>query len=679
MYHSKSERKILFYITINALIICFILSCSFAQNQDNKNKSDAYILSPIFGDNMVLQREIKVPVWGIAKPGKKVTILIRGSKKEAVADKEGNWITKIGPFSAGGPFTLTVKGEDTKTLKNILFGDVWICSGQSNMEMSVNTPWGSVLNFEEEIRNADYPEIRFFDVSHSVSSAGDNNIKTSNLKVSKSWRECSPDTVSEFSATAYFFGREIHKKKGVPIGLIRSCWSGTRIESWMSYGSLKSLSCTEKRLDSIKKLCKNLPQMKNLYPELMEKWNKSLIEKDPGLHGANRWYGPDIDTSGWKTANLPSLLEDNIIQNFDGSVWFRRKFNIPEASSVENASVSLGTVDDCDTTWVNGFRVGAMDTWFREREYKIKPDIIKSGKNTICVRVIDTGYKGGFSGEPEDMKIEYETKGKSRSISIAGKWHYKKGFDMKEIPPKPIHPDLAHHIPTVLFNGMISPLIPFGIRGVIWYQGESNTENADEYRELFPAMIKDWRKKWGQGDFPFLFVQLANYGKRQVEPVDDGWAELRDAQLKTLFLPNTGMAVAIDIGEAADIHPKNKQDVGKRLALAARKMAYGDDITYSGPVFKSLNVQNGKIHLEFDHTGGGLYVKGDKPAGFAIAGEDEKFVWAEVQVNTKEIIVWSNKVKNPAIIRYGWAMNPQCNIYNREGLPASPFRVKVTK
>ena len=482
-------------------------------------------LPAIIGDNMVLQRGMETPIWGMAEPGEWVSVVMGDQQAATAADTEGKWMVKLHPLDAGGPFEITITATNETasneiTLHNILVGEVWACSGQSNMQWPVSRS----VNAEQEIAESDYPMIRLFSVKRVVADEPLEDTEGS-------WVECGPETVGWFSAVGYFFGRALHRELGVPIGLIHTSWGGTPAESWTSKETLESDPV-------LRPVLTRWEQIMSVYPQAMEEYNEKL------------------------------------------ALW--------------------------------------------EQESK----------------------KAKEEGQPVPRK-----------------------------PRAPTGPTSPHK-PTSLYNGMIAPVIPYGIKGAIWYQGESNAGRAYLYRKMFPMMIVDWRRSWGQGDFPFLFVQLANFTKVKPTPVESSWAELREAQLMTLMLPNTAMAVAIDVGETNNIHPQNKQDVGLRLALGGLAIAYDFDIVYSGPIYKSMNIRGNKIRLNFKHVGDGLVAKGGEPLkGFAIAGSDLKFVWAEAKiVGDDKVVVWSDQVPNPIAVRYAWENNPICNLYNEEGLPASPFR-----
>ena len=623
-------------------------------------------LPSLFSDNMVLQRDMPVPIWGTASPGGKVIVQMNGRTKKAVVQKDGRWKATLGKMAAGGPYELQVIGRDTTIFKNVMIGEVWLCSGQSNMEMPL-AGWGKVNNYEQEIAAADYPNIRLLQIEHTLATKPTSDVR------SAGWKTCSPASVAGFSATAYFFGRHLVKNLNIPIGLIHSSWGGTVVEAWTSAATLKQ---HPDFAEIVQKIQNNEFDEQGFMAPYMEKavqWAQEAEKQIAALGGYDHgWQNADFNDSAWPTMELPRLWETAGL-DVDGVVWFRKTVDLPAAWDGGDVTLSLGPINDCDITWFNGVKVGGTGHPLVPRFYKIPGSLVKAGPNVIVVQVLDIGNKGGLYGQPEQLSL---TTASHDSISLAGTWRYKPDplpIDLTKLPTLPDIPNTANR-PTVLFNGMISPLIPYGIRGAIWYQGESNAGRAYQYRDLFKMLIRDWRSHWGV-DFPFLFVQLANFMQPKPLPGDDAWAELREAQLMALSLPNTGMAVAIDIGDAKDIHPKNKQEVGRRLALNALGLVYGKDVVYSGPIYKSMSVEGNKIRLTFDHVDGGLTTpNNEKLTGFAVAGGDSIFTWADAEIDGETVVVSSPYVANPVAVRYAWAANPICNLYNKAGLPASPFR-----
>jgi len=626
-------------------------------------------LPAIIGDNMVLQRGEKVLIWGWADPGEQIiahTSWYRAERR-VVAGQDGKWRLKVNVPKAGGPYEMTLTGKNVLTLRNIVPGEVWVCSGQSNMEWPVQ----AAADGEREVAAADFPNIRLFTVQKKTADAPQEDCVGQ-------WSPCSPQTVAGFSAVGYFFGRHLQKELNVPIGLINTSWGGTVAEAWTSSKTLERMPEFKALMDQIAQARANPESSMKKYQEDTAQWQRKI--ESAGAQGTG-CIVLDFDDSPWQEMELPVLWEQAGLASFDGLVWFRKTIEVPDSWVGKELSLELGPIDDMDTTWVNGVKVGAhgeAGQWQAARQYKVAADVIKAGRNVIAVQVLDTGGGGGIYGRPEQMRLKPAGAGEDTAISLAGKWRYKVAADLASMPPQPKAPMWVNNpnAPTVLYNGMIAPLIPFGIRGAIWYQGESNADRAHQYRDLFPAMITDWRRNWDSGSFPFLFVQLANYMATRPDPGDSAWAELREAQLRTLSLRNTGMATIIDIGEANDIHPKNKQDVGKRLAQWALARTYGKrNVVCSGPLYRAMRIEGNKVTLRFDYTNGGLVARDGGPlAGFAIAGFDRKFVWADARIQGETVVVSSDQVSQPAAVRYAWADNPVCNLYNGAGLPASPFR-----
>lgn len=624
-------------------------------------------LPAVFSDNMVLQQKTSAAIWGKTEPGKTVDIGTTWSTKKytGIADQNGNWKMMVATPSYGGPYKITISDGDDLTLNNVLIGEVWLCSGQSNMEMPL-AGWGKIKDYEKEINDAKYPNIRLLQVEHVTA-----NQPKSDAKVTAGgWQECNPQNIPGFSSAAYFFARELYRKKGIPVGLIHSSWGGTIAEAWTSSSTLKTMPYFAAAVNKIEHTDQDKIMIN--YARDKEIWDKSVLNKDAGLDlGKPLWTASAYDDASWKTMTLPALWEEAALPGFDGIVWFRKKVSIPASWAGKDIKVNLGTIDDDDVTFFDGIKIGETKGYGETRSYTIPANQVKAGDFVLTVRVSDLTGGGGVYGEKKVLSIRSAT---GESISLDGEWKYKAGLNFKDMPPAPSSSQEPNR-PTVLYNAMIHPFIQFAIKGVIWYQGESNADRAHQYRTLFPAMITDWRKKWNIGDFPFYFVQLANYMKTAELPGVSNWAELRDAQLKTLALPNTGMAVTIDIGDGKDIHPKNKQEVGRRLALIALARTYGEKIPYSGPLVVSQQIDGNSVILNFKYTDGGLKTKdGAALTGFAIAGADQKFFWAQGTIKGDKVVLSSADVPDPVAVRYGWADNPPCNLYNGAGLPATPFR-----
>jgi sialate O-acetylesterase len=619
-------------------------------------------LPKVFGDSMVLQRGIKIPVWGNSTPGAVVVAKLGNVQATAKADQQGKWLIKFPVFKAGGPYVLEItesgKPDSKIKLKGILIGDVWLASGQSNMEWQVQ----QAKDASKEIANANFPKIRFLVVEHSK------QVKPQSDIFAGKWKVCDAANVKDFSAVAYYFARKIHHDQNVPVGVIQSTWGGTPIEAWTSRDMLLTSPITKARTLSNDTLA---PDREDFVQDSLNGIRFWEIVYNPQNNADKIVPAAAYDDAGWKTIEMPNVIKDSGVAYSEGMVWLRKKITLPESFDQKNVTINLGHPEMNYSLYFNGQEI-CKNVWYANptHSYTIPASVVQRGENTIAVRIAMLWGGGGLNPADEI----YITDGSSK-ISLGGKWLYKK--DLETALPKMLN---YHYNPAVLFNNMINPVIPYGIRGFLWYQGESNAAAAYDYRQLFPMLIADWRKRWQQGNCPFLFVQLANYMKAKPHPSESEWAELREAQTLTLSQPNTGMACTIDIGEANDIHPKNKQEVGRRLALVANKMVYKQECIASGPTYKTSLKERNRIRIIFTNTGKGLSIKdGKELKGFAIAGHDRKFYWAKAIIQGNDVVVYSDKVAEPVAVRYAWADNPECNLVNSEGLPAIPFRTDEWK
>lgn len=617
--------------------------------------ADAGVRLPgIFGDHMVIQRDEPVRIWGWAVRHEKIEVRFDGRSCRTRADNKGAWEVTLPPVEAGGPYTLTVCGRrDTLRYGDILVGEVWLCSGQSNMEWSVALAGNAAV----EIAAADHPQIRSFHVPKRLSWRQADDL-------SGAWEVCSPATAGHFSAVAYYYARELQQALGVPVGIVDASWGGSAIEGWIAADTYLALpNSVRKPFDQA--LIASVGAYSERHPEGLDGYSEQML-RDPGMAG--RWYDPGLDDSAWEAVQVPEGSTATF-GAVDGLVWFRYSFSLPAPAAGKPAVLHLGRIDDNDITWVNGVEVGRRDGHTASRDYAIPAGLLKAGRNTIAVRIADELGPGGFMDAPGQLRLETGT----GCIPLAGGWKQRPGVTGKAFYDASLSPNSLY---SMLFNAMVAPLVKFCIRGVIWYQGESNVERADAYRTLFPTMIADWRARWGK-DFPFYWVQLPNFMGKDDTPAESAWAALREAQSAALSLPHTGQAVAIDLGEADDIHPANKQDVGRRLALLALNKTYGHAAAVCcAPTFSKAEVRDGQIIVTFATHGSGLTVRNKYGyvEGFAVAGADRRFVWAKAFLRDGRVVVCSDRVKEPVAVRFAWGDNPDVNLYNTAGLPATPFR-----
>ncbi len=615
-------------------------------------------LPRLIRDSMILQRGVKIKIWGWASAGEKLTIKFNAKKLKATADKDGKWLAYLPPMKAGGPYIMNIDASNHLTINDVLIGDVWLCSGQSNMvhQMILHKE-----RYENDIASANYPQIRQF----WIPTLTDLQKPEDDLPTGY-WKSANPEDVLQFSVVAYFFGKTIHEKYHVPIGLINSSAGGPPVESWTSEEGLKQfpsvISTVEKNKDTA--------YINGINRAAFLKNANRPKPQDKGLMGAVPWYDTAYIPKGWRNINIPGYWEDQGVKDLNGIVWYRKEIDVPASMTNTPANIRMGRIVDVDFFYVNGKLIGNTTYQYPQRRYLVPAGLLKSGKNIIVIKVINTAGKGGFVPDKP-----YYLSANGQTIDIKGDWQYKVGDVF--LPQQNVATGIAlDYQPTALYNAMIAPLTNYNIKGVLWYQGEGNTGRPSEYQERLTAMINDWRNKWQQGDLPFLYVQLPNFGDMQYLPSESAWARLRDEQLKTLSVPNTSMAVTIDLGEWNELHPDRKKEIGERLALAAMKISYGEkNIVYSGPIYQSSKIEGNKIVVSFSNIGSGLITNdGEELSEFAIAGADKKFVWAKAKIEGDHVIVWNENVSDPMYVRYAWAdcpVNP--NLYNKEGLPASPF------
>ncbi len=648
------------------MILCLLVTAALSRQ--------SLRLPPLFSDNMVLQRGISAPFFGTSSPRQAVTVAIAGQSQTVKAGDDGTWALKMQPMQAGGPYNVTVASAgSTVTIKNVMIGEVWVCSGQSNMERQESMAG----DYAQAMDEAD-PAIRMFTVEK-------NSTESPALLARGLWVPADKTTVGAFSAVALSFGRELHNRLHVPVGLIASAWGGTRVAAWTSREAIAANPVLKPSLDAYLAEIVDFQAKEETYRSDLKAWiaTRSDKENEGYLKG---WAQPHLYETDWKPKTLPGTMgsaeSEGEGQPFEGAVWFRRTFELPQGWAGNALKLELGPISGYDETYVNGAKVGytkeqPSDPSLASRTYRISPGIPVEGTNTIAIRVFAPQGVCGFTGFPDQMRLSVMDGDPPGSIPLAGEWMEKveSKVDTAETPPHmPLGPG-SPEAPGGLFNGMIAPLTNYGIKGVIWYQGESDADHPSRYKLEFATLIHDWRQKWGQPNLPFYFVQLANYKPRLDYPADSDWAQLRESQAYALKLPHTGMATAIDIGDADTIHPLNKREVGRRLSLVALSKDYGVHVAFSGPMFQHTLVAGGSLRVFFTHAENGLKTSdGRPPVGFAVAGADHVFHWATAAIQGTAVLVSNPKVPSPVYVRYAWADNPDCNLINTEGLPAIPFR-----
>ena len=644
MFSLRSLRTLRAICILTFLLVC----CNSAFSQVK--------LPQLIRDSMVLQRDSKIKIWGWAGKGEKVSVKFNNKNFKTTTGPDGKWSVQLAPMKAGGPYTMNITASNKIILKDILIGDVWFCSGQSNMVHQMNI---HDVTYAKDIAEANYSQIRHFGIPTLT------NLQTAQADLPTGyWRSAVGEDVRPFSAVAFFFAKKLYEKYHIPIGLINASVGGTPIEAWTSEEGLKEFSAIQETIQ------------KNKDTAFVNAINRNVAiisirpqQKDAGQTGEKKWFDISYTPKGWKTINIPGYWEDQGVKDLNGVVWYRKEIDIPPVMNEKAAKIFLGRIIDADVLYINGKQVGSTTYQYPQRRYTVPAGILKTGKNIFVIRVTNTAGKGGFvPDKPYCLFSGNDT------IDLKGTWLYKVG----EVYPPVISVAgfSAQNQPTALYNAMAAPVINYTIKGFLWYQGEANSGRAAEYAKLLPALINDWRNKWKSPDLPFLYVQLPGYMDYSYLPSESNWAMLRESQLKSLSVPNTGMAVAIDLGEWNDIHPDNKKDVGERLALAALKISYGENITHSGPVFQSSVIEGNRMIISFTNIGSGLMTKdGEAPSEFAIAAADKKFVWANTKIDSDKVIVWNDTIKDPMYVRYAWADNPvNPNLFNKEGLPASPFK-----
>ena len=648
-------------------------------------------LSPLFTDNMVFQQNVLAPVWGKAAPGARVTVTPSwdGRTYSCTADADGRWSVEIEtPEGSYERYTVTISDGKPVVLQNVLVGEVWLCSGQSNMEMPVES-WRAVRVNRNDIQNAaDYPYLRLLYVTKTTGMSPRDSFDAEN----GGWTESLPKTVRGFSAVAYYYGRALQQELKVPVGVIESCWGGTIIEAWMSAEALSGYPEMAPKIAQVAKLAETETDRENTFKKEMARFVAQAKADDKGFAGGKApWAARSYDDSSWGTMKLPEKIQ-TLWPSTNGVFWFRKEVEIPSSWAGRNLTLSLGPVDDYDETYFNGKLVGTGEVWNMAREYVIPGKMVKAGTSVLCIRVTDDHGDGGLYGAADQLYLEGPD---GTQIRLDGEWKVKKSLDFGS---RKVSTAREPNLASVLYNAMVKPLVPFAIKGAIWYQGESNAGKAYRYRDLMSAMVLDWRSAWGY-DFPFYITQITGYHEVSPVPGEFSWAELREAQsIAASALDAADVACIIDLGEAEDVHPVRKKEVGDRLALLALANDYGREVISSGPRFESYRIGHGNIRVRFTSVADGLKAvpsgsmaearygsqalgydivkraERGEVTGFQIAGADRVWHWATADIEGDEVIVYSEDVPHPVAVRYGWADNPVCNLFNSAGLPAHPFR-----
>jgi sialate O-acetylesterase len=632
-------------------------------------------LHSLFTDHMVLQRDVATTIWGWTQPRKEVTVALAGKTATGVADAQGKWLVKLGALPAGGPHTMTVTGPQTVEVRDVLLGDVWLCSGQSNMQMSV----GGSMNAKAEIAAATHPRIRFFSVPWAGLWPGGPQVMHTEPQetVAARWEVCSPQTVGEFSAIGYFFARDLQEAVDVPIGLIRAAVGGSAITSWCAPSMLQGVPELKpglESLDTLRALIRDNKIGETYFRSVVERWWEV---NDAGTHQG--WFKPECDATGWRRV-IPSTEGGKAnVPRFQGIVWFRKEVDVPKDWAGKELSLYLTGIWEPDTTWFNGAVVGAFDQGWINRTSRIPAALVKAGRNVIAVRVLVQPGRG-YQGPSAASKLELPGGKPAAAIPLGGERFLRESTPAAKLPPFPHRLDNDFQLPTVLYNGMIAPLTPYAIKGALWYQGETPCPGGHAvHRRLLTDMIADWRTRFASPDFWFLIVQLPVLGGTPtLDPGATGAAEIRAVQWDVGHaVARADTAVITDLGDPHDIHPKNKQDVGKRLALIAQARIFGKAVEYSGPVLKTATIEGHTVRVRYDHLGGGLVVRGDKLEGFALAGADRKWMWADAKIDGDNVRVASPLAVEPKFLRYDYVDVPRHCLWNKAGLPAAPLDARI--
>jgi sialate O-acetylesterase len=628
------------------------------------------LLHPLFADHAVLQRDKPIRVWGWTRAGADVDVTLGEARASAVADASGRWQASLPAMHAGGPYLLAAHSSagETAAASDVLIGDVWLCSGQSNMEFTLR----HATNADTEVANAADDNLRLLTVPDDTSAT-----PLDSFRSPVRWSVSAPDSARDFSAVCYFTGRDLQGALGVPVGLIASSWGGTRIQAWISELGLSGMGDYAEALSLMDFHAASPEAAQRSWDNIVALWWRT---HDPGSMAPVPWSAPNFDDAAWPSMTPNSFWEEDgppALSNFDGVVWFRTAIEVSAAQARQSATLELGPIDDVDSTWVNGARVGGFEGWNTPRIYSVPAGGLRPGRNVIAVGVLDVGGGGGMHGGPGSKALRFAD---GTSADLSGPWRYQISAPLSQTGAAPQTPWLGENGLAMLNNAMIAPLAPYGLRGAAWYQGEANVSEPAAYQRLLPAMMADWRRQFATPDLPFLIVQLANYGAVAAAPAESGWAGVREAQrLTAAGDANAGMAVTIDIGDPYDIHPTNKREVGRRLANVARVVAYRQpNVDAYGPTpLRARAVRRG-VEVTFANTGDHVVVwGGSRPLAFELCDAARKCVYVDATVRGRSVVLDAARVRHPAFVRYCWADSPVCNMAGADGLPATPFELPV--
>ena len=640
---------------------CFVLCLLAGAARAHADPAQRPLLHEIFQDHAVLQRDQPIPVWGDSAAGDRVRVSIGDNTVEARADAAGHWHASLPAMHAGGAYTLNVRTRSgaSQSISDVLVGDVFLCSGQSNMEW----PVANTLNHAAEIAASTNNRIRVLTVAHANTPA-----PLTHFQAPVAWTAAGPDTIPNFSAACYYFARDLQKSVPVPLGLIHSSWGGSRVEPWISEQGLRRVGGFDTELDLLHVYARDPKAGNDRLGEIWEQWWHAGTSSTPWEEAGADWPEVPLPMRDWKTWGVPQLA------NHDGMVWFRRNVTLTAAQAAGAAILMLGGVDKVDETWVNGKPIGNSFGYGTERPYELPAGALRAGDNAIVVNVSSNCCAAGMYGPPDHMALRLSD---GSAVPLGGQWRYRYVAESFGYPPRAPWQSVGGL--TSIYNAMIAPLGSYGLRGVLWYQGESNAGDAAQYQTLLATLLGDWRREFGAA-LPFLIVELPNFGAMTAAPGPSDWANLREAQRRAVLADaHAALAVTIDVGDPRQLHPPDKQAVGKRLARAARHLIYGESLSASGPVPHTARREGEQIVVSFDGVEGALVAySSNRPTAFELcSAEQASCRFVDTALQSDRVVLQASGVKNPTRVRFCWGDAPICNLYDHSGLPAGPFEIAI--